>query len=78
MGITLAREVTERVKPPRSLHLRFPFGRPLGEPGNVNQQMTVLRDCLRAIRDIDVPGEILEPGYRWKREEYGPVDWSEF
>ena len=75
--VSLAREVTMQVKPPRAVYLRFPFGNPLGGPGNTEQQRTIIRDCLRALVEIDVPGTILEPGYRWRREKYGPVDWSE-
>ena len=31
IGITLQKEVTRRVKPPRALYLRYPFGHPMGE-----------------------------------------------
>ena len=75
--ISLAREVTENVKPPRAIHLRFPFGNPVGEPGNIDQQRAILHDCLEALRGIEEPGTILEPGYRWRREDYGPVDFGD-
>ena len=31
VGISLLKEVTEKVRPPRTLFLRYPFGHPLGE-----------------------------------------------
>ena len=46
------REFTEKVQPPRSVYLKWPFGHPLGEPGNVkleNDLITTFR--LTASRD---------------------------
>jgi len=34
----------------------------------------MLRDLLLAIRDIDTPGTILEPGYRWRRTPWAPIE----
>jgi len=58
------------VKPPRALFLRWPFGHPLGEPGNVAQQMTIIRDAFKYLKDINEPGAIIDLPYRWKREKY--------
>jgi len=33
---------TERIKPPRALYCEFPFGRPLGKPGDVEFQQRVI------------------------------------
>lgn len=62
------------MKPPRALFLRWPFGHPLGEPENVAQQMTVIRDAFNALREIKTPGTIIDMPYRWKREKYPPED----
>jgi D-proline reductase (dithiol) PrdB len=70
IGITLQREITRRVRPPRALHLRYPFGRPMGEAFATAQQRTILLDALRALESVSVPGTILEPGYRWKRHRF--------
>ena len=42
VSITLLREVTERVKPPRALVVDRPLGYPLGEPGNAALQSRIL------------------------------------
>jgi D-proline reductase (dithiol) PrdB len=34
IGISINRTYTERIKPPRSIFLDWPFGHPLGEPGH--------------------------------------------
>ena len=62
IGITLQKEVTRRVRPPRALYLRYPFA--------TAQQRTILTDALRALESLRVPGEIVEPGYRWKRHRF--------
>lgn len=70
IGITLQREVTKKVKPPRALYLRYPFGHPLGEAFAVKQQRTILLDTLQALEIMREPGTILEPGYRWRRHRF--------
>jgi hypothetical protein len=78
VGLSLVREVAERVRAPRLLHLRWPFGHVLGEPGAVEQQRTVLRDMLSMARRAPEPGLIVDLPYRWRRETYAPVtDWTE-
>jgi len=70
VGISILKEVTEKVRPPRSVFLRYPFGHPLGEAFNVAQQRTVLRDALNALEGIAEPGTIVEPGYQWRRHRF--------
>ena len=70
IGITLQKEVTQQVKPPRALHLRYPFGHPLGEALRVKQQRTILLDALKGLETITEPGTILEPGYVWRRHRF--------
>ncbi|MDT8272742.1 MAG: hypothetical protein RRA35_06085 [Desulfomonilia bacterium] len=70
IGISIVRQYTETVKPPRSIFLKWPFGHPLGEPFNVAQQRAVLRTAFDALYSIEVPGEIVDVPWRWKRETY--------
>jgi hypothetical protein len=44
--ISLIREHTEKIKPPRALWVPFELGRPLGVPGNAAFQTEVLRSTL--------------------------------
>lgn len=70
IGITLQQEVTMKVKPPRALFLRYPFGHPLGEAFHVRQQRTILIDTLTGLETIQEPGTILTPGYVWRRHAF--------
>jgi hypothetical protein len=42
VALSLIREHTEKVKPPRALYVPFPLGLPVGHPGNVAEQQAVL------------------------------------
>jgi D-proline reductase (dithiol) PrdB len=70
IGLSIVRDYSEKVKPPRTIFLRWPFGHPLGEPGNTLQQRAVLIEALRALYEIDVPGTIVDLPFRWRREKY--------
>jgi D-proline reductase (dithiol) PrdB len=69
VGITLNRTVTARVRPPRAVFLRYPFGHPMGEPFAVAQQAAILEDLLRTLETAE-PGAIVEPGYAWRRHRF--------
>lgn len=70
IGISILREVTQKVRPPRSVFLRYPFGHPLGEAFNAAQQRTILLDALNGLEGITESGTILEPGYAWRRHRF--------
>lgn len=44
--VTLLKEVTDRVKPPRSLFVPYPLGFPLGEPNNPELQNRIIMQAL--------------------------------
>lgn len=54
-SISLVREHTERVKPPRALFVPFPFGRPLGAPDDPIVQHGVMRAALGLLERCDTP-----------------------
>ncbi|HXX53664.1 MAG TPA: hypothetical protein VEI28_03740 [Thermodesulfovibrionales bacterium] len=64
------KEYTIKVKPPRTIHLRWPFGHPLGEPFNIPQQRAVLSAAFKALYSIKWPGEIIDIPFKWRRERY--------
>ena len=70
VGISIVREYSEKVKPPRTVFLRWPFGHPVGEPGNSVQQRAVVYEALRALYQIKEPGTIVDLPFRWRREKY--------
>lgn len=78
ISVSIVREITEKTLPPRALYLRFPFGHALGEPGNREQQFTILYLAFKLLFEADGPGKIRNAGLRWRRETYAPPDWEAF
>ena len=70
IGISIVRNYSEKVRPPRTVALRWPFGHPLGEPDNIPQQRAVLLEAFRALETIETPGEIIDLPFKWRREDY--------
>lgn len=79
VSISLELETTKRLAPPRALFVKWPFGHPLGQPGHVLQQRRVLWECFRDLRErpAEERGVVRELGFRWRREQYEPVDFGE-
>ena len=71
--MTVSRDVTAGIKPPRAVYVRFPFGFTFGEPFASGQQLTIAEDALAALENIKEPGAIIELPYRWKREDYAAI-----
>ena len=71
--VMMYKEVAEKVRPPRVAHVRFPFGRPLGEPNNPDQQRVIIEDALRVLETATEPGTVVSLPYRWRREEYALI-----
>ncbi|MCC6130584.1 MAG: hypothetical protein IT186_11720 [Acidobacteria bacterium] len=46
VSLSVLKEVTEKVRPPRSLCLEFPLGYPLGRPNDVELQTAIIRKAL--------------------------------
>lgn len=58
-SISLLREITSVLKPPRALFVPFPMGFPLGAPNNPTLQHQVIAAGLALLERTDVP--VLEP-----------------
>jgi len=72
IGISINRDLSEKIKPPRTVFLRWPFGHPLGEPFNLAQQRTVLIAAFNHLYAINTPGAIIDLPFRWHKEKYSP------
>ncbi|MGB6943079.1 MAG: hypothetical protein WBE37_11830 [Bryobacteraceae bacterium] len=58
-SVTLLREITERVAPPRALFLDFPLGYPLGVPNDAALQTQILMSLLALLAQSVPPALIL-------------------
>ncbi len=66
VGITISRKITAAIRPPRSLFVDFPMGRPMGRAFDEKTQRAVLVEALEALESITEPGSILDSPLRWK------------
>lgn len=55
VSISLLREITAKIRPPRALFVPFPLGYPLGEPHNPDLQLRIMRAAFSLLTRTDVP-----------------------
>ena len=55
VSISLLREVTETLRPPRALFVPYPLGYPLGEPQNAALQHRIIASALALLARNDAP-----------------------
>jgi hypothetical protein len=55
VSLTLLREITAVLKPPRALFVPFPLGFPLGAPHDATQQHRVIAAALDLLTRNDLP-----------------------
>jgi D-proline reductase (dithiol) PrdB len=70
VGVSIVRDYSEKVRPPRTVFVKWPFGHPLGEPGHIRQQRAVILEAFRALYQMRTPGEIWDLPFRWRRHDY--------
>jgi D-proline reductase (dithiol) PrdB len=66
ISISHLADLTEKVRVPRAMHLRFPLGRSYGKAGENELQRQILLDALHYLREITVPETIVKLPYKWK------------
>ena len=55
VSLSVLREITEKIHPPRALFVPFPLGYPLGEPNNAELQTRILRAAFALLSRNDFP-----------------------
>jgi D-proline reductase (dithiol) PrdB len=70
--ISTGRDLTEQVKPPRSLFVNFPMGNAFGKPFDRQMQSAVLRAVLDLVASATEPGVLVDLPYVWPE----PFDFS--
>jgi hypothetical protein len=63
--ISTGRDLTEQVKPPRSVFVNFPMGNAFGKPFDVEMQLNVLRAALNLAATATTPGILVDLNYEW-------------
>lgn len=66
--VTMMPYWAEKVGVPRTLAVEFPFAQTLGEPGNTQQQLRVIRGALSVLATADEPGNIIHSAEVWPQD----------
>jgi hypothetical protein len=73
--VTMMPDLAERLGVPRTVGLEFPFGHTLGHAGDREEQMKVIRDSLRVLRDARQPNTVEHLPYEWPDFERWKREW---
>ena len=71
MLVSTGRDLTELVRPPRSLFVNFPMDNPFGPPNRPDHQRQILLAALELASGDIAPGEIVDLGDTW------PTDFTD-
>ncbi len=65
VSVSLCRDVTEHIRVPRAVSVRFPFGHTFGPTADDIMQMRILKDALQVLETATTPGEVVPLPYQW-------------
>ena len=55
VSLSLLREVTKKVRPPRAMFVPFPHGFTLGRPHDAGLQHQIIRESLKLLEQMELP-----------------------
>jgi len=61
--VSVGRDISRLVRPPRTVFANFPMGAPFGRPGEVEMQRAILRDALDLAATATEPGTFVDLSY---------------
>ena len=73
--VTMMPDLAERAGVPRIVGVEFPFAHNLGHAGEREEQMKVIRDALRVLRDARQPNAVEHLPYEWPDFERWKREW---
>lgn len=62
--MSVGRDITEHLKPPRAVFVDYPMGNEIGRPGNVDEQRRIVRAAFAALEGMKEPGTIVDLGMK--------------
>lgn len=57
------------VKPSKALYVQHPFGLTMGDIGDEETHISILKDCLRYATKELPPGSIVDTNHRWGKDD---------
>jgi hypothetical protein len=60
--MSVGRDITEHVRPPRAVFLDYPMGNEIGRPNRPDEQRLIVRSAFAALGQMKRPGTIVDLG----------------
>jgi len=76
--MSVGRDITEAVCPPRAVFVDYPMGNEIGRPGRVGEQRAIVRAAFAAFAQIAEPGSIVDLGMTLAAAAPDGRDWHEW
>ncbi len=76
--MSVGRDITEAVRPPRAVFVDYPMGNETGRPGCVDEQRTIVRGAFAALERMTEPGSIIDLGMTLAAQAPDGRDWHEW
>ena len=76
--MSVGRDITEAVRPPRAVFVDYPMGNEIGRPGNTAEQRAIVRGAFAALPRITEPGLIVDLGMSLAAQAPDGRDWHEW
>ena len=64
-SVSIVKEITAELCPPRAVFVPWPLGHPFGKAGNLEQQRAVLYDMIGLLESAEAPGALIERDHPW-------------
>ena len=64
-SVSIVKEITAELAPPRAVFVPWPLGHPFGRAGNIEQQRAVLYDMIELLESAGAPGALVERDHPW-------------
>ena len=64
-SVSIVKEITAGLCPPRAVFVPWPLGHPFGKAGNLEQQRAVLYDMIELLETAKEPGTLVERDHPW-------------
>ncbi|MFN2426197.1 MAG: hypothetical protein ABR587_07090 [Candidatus Binatia bacterium] len=78
LTMTVGRDITENLRPPRAVFVDYPMGNEIGTPGNVDEQRRIVRGAFAALARMPTPGTIVDLGFRLEADSPDGRPWREW
>ncbi len=60
LTMSVGRDITERVRPPRACFVNYPMGNEIGRPADVQTQRAIVRAAFASLAAMSEPGTIVD------------------